>query len=125
MLQSDDDLLVARLVIPELRPNTTAPQNSSKQEVLRRVNPFRPSLAYLEPGRQAGFDQTQPLYAEEKRTFQEAEMYRAFILLYNCSNLDEAERKQVQEKSSLVLRPLCIHYFLIEAVLVTSDAEAP
>jgi hypothetical protein len=96
LLEKDSDLLLARLVIPDLRQNATPLQDPLKQDILHRIRAHRPSLYYLEPSRNK-YAQAIPQYTEEKRIFQDLDMYRASLLLFNRGNLDETQEQAVRQ----------------------------
>ena len=96
LLQNDDDLLLAQLVIPDLRPNAES-EDASKAVLLNRINKDRPSIQMLKHGPQPQDLESQHRFQQEKEKLQEAELYRASILLYGHGNLDEAHKQKVRD----------------------------
>lgn len=96
LLQNQNDLLVARLVIPELRSGAMPPQNALQRKVVHETAGPRANLQALDESSQSSYDQKQPDYMSEKRIFQEAEMYRASVMLFNSGSLNKEESAQVK-----------------------------
>ena len=83
LLQDDDNLLLARNAIPELRSN--AEHTGVKREILRRIE--RPSHRALTP----------PHFRAEQAAMHEVDMYRTWVLMCNRYKVvDEEERKQLR-----------------------------
>ncbi|RYO63358.1 hypothetical protein AA0113_g6028 [Alternaria arborescens] len=97
LLQNDDDLLLARLVIPPLRPTVDPPDNPILLEILGHINSDRTTIQSLNSRPQLYGTQTNAHFLEEKRILQETELYRASLLLYGHSNTNEAQRQRLQE----------------------------
>ena len=95
LLQDPEHLSLARLVIPELRPEADPPQYPLQEKVVQGTARARSALRAQE-STQDNYDRKQPLYAAEKRIFQAAEMYRASILLFNSGSLSPEETEQVK-----------------------------
>jgi hypothetical protein len=93
LLQDMDNLALARLVIPELRSGAKRPQSLTQKIVVDGIAASRAGLRAIDETCQEDYDQ--PLYTSEKRIFQEAEMYRASIMLFNSGSLDKEETEKV------------------------------
>ena len=93
VLQDDANLLLARLVIPDLRPDACAPSNPFKLKLWQQINPQRPSLEHLHKRPQTSDTEARRLYEEEKSILQEAELYRAAMLLYGHGPADETQKE--------------------------------
>jgi hypothetical protein len=96
LLQNDTDALLARLVVPDLRPDSLAPRNPVKQQLLHTISPQRPSLEFLYKQPQMRDTEAHRLYDEEKEVLQEAELYRAAMLLYGQGPANEVQKEAIQ-----------------------------
>lgn len=96
LLKRDDNLLLARLVIPDLREHAAQPQDLIKRHIVHLVQASRPSLQYHNTVLQQISEETRRLYAEERARFQHADMYRASILLLNRGNLGTADTEKIR-----------------------------
>jgi hypothetical protein len=103
MLQQDDNVLLAQLVIPDLRPNAVPPLNHMKKRAWDSIQSGRISpdcfqqQQQIDNGSGDNDDDTHQLYIQEKQVLHEAELYRACILLYGRGNMDEGQREAVGE----------------------------
>jgi len=94
VLAKPDSLLVANMVIPELRhlDNPARCTNPLKDQIIHQLQLAQPSKA--QPTNV--YDETRRLYKEELGIVQEADMYRAGLLLYNRGNLSRQEQDSVR-----------------------------
>lgn len=97
ILQDLDYLAVVQLVIPELRDGEPLPSDQLQRQFVQAVASTRADLKRIRHTHQADFDRQVPFYEDEKRIFQEAELYRAGLLLFNSGCLDKHEREDVWE----------------------------
>ncbi|KAH3968415.1 hypothetical protein HBH98_172280 [Parastagonospora nodorum] len=97
LLKDDDNLLLARLVIPELRLGTPAPSNPLQQNLLRQINPQRNSIKILRERPHTRDPEAHRLYEEEKAVLQDADLYRAAMLLYGHGPANEAQKEDLQQ----------------------------
>ena len=88
LLQTDTNLLLARLVIPELR-SPTQQSNVLRQEALRRINPLRL--------RQTRDNHAQPFFAQEAIVLRDARMHRMNILVHNRASFSGSQREELQK----------------------------
>ncbi|KAF1992795.1 hypothetical protein P154DRAFT_540940 [Amniculicola lignicola CBS 123094] len=97
LLQSNDDLLLAELVIPDLRPHVDLPQNCIKEDVVRLIRSRCYTLPHpsLLPRVNDPFN-TLRLYREEEQIFQESEMHRASIQLCKRGKLNQAQQQDLR-----------------------------
>ncbi|CAO2652460.1 Nn.00g007430.m01.CDS01 [Neocucurbitaria sp. VM-36] len=96
MLQSDDNVLLAQLVIPDLRPNAAPPASPVKRKLLHQIEPGRPSLEFLRKRPQPHDTEAHRRHMEEKQRLQDADLHRACLLLYGRGNLDETQKEEVR-----------------------------
>ena len=98
LLQQEDALAIAQLVIPEFRDGLTVnPENHNKQHVLRHILLGRSISLRLREQAQTHFDADQPLYRQEKQIFHEAQVERARYLLYNHTILNAQQKEAVRK----------------------------
>jgi len=96
ILQDDDNVLLARLVIPDLRIGSQDPTHPVKRDLFHQINPHRSSLD-ITPSRFETRDaEAHALYEEEKTLLQEAELYRAAVLLYGHGNTNEGQKERLR-----------------------------
>jgi hypothetical protein len=97
LLQRDEDLVLARLVVPDLRISSDN-QNPIQRQILNRIAPQRSSIQFFnQPIHDHDTTQARRLYTEETRIMQEVDMYRASILLFNRGNLNLSQRDELRE----------------------------
>ncbi|PVI07463.1 hypothetical protein DM02DRAFT_648947 [Periconia macrospinosa] len=97
LLQDPDDLSLASLVLPHLRPGAEPPQHPRQREVVEGTLNATTALGNILKRTQAYYDRKNPLYAAEKRILQDAEMYRASLLLCNSGFLTPEESDLVRK----------------------------
>ncbi|XP_014555208.1 hypothetical protein COCVIDRAFT_103029 [Bipolaris victoriae FI3] len=97
LLRNDDNLLLARLVIPDLRIAIEPPDNPIKLKILGHIDPNRSSIRLLGARTQQYDTEEHTHFLEERQLLLEAELYRASLLLYGHSNINEAQKKRLQE----------------------------
>ncbi|EMD95248.1 hypothetical protein COCC4DRAFT_64988 [Bipolaris maydis ATCC 48331] len=97
MLHNVDNLLLAQLVIPELRHTAPAPDNSFQRDILFQIQLRRPILDIFK-ARPVGYGpEAQSLYEEEKRILEDADWHRACLLLYGRANISDTQRENVRQ----------------------------
>ncbi|XP_014559583.1 hypothetical protein COCVIDRAFT_13475 [Bipolaris victoriae FI3] len=97
MLHNVDNLLLAQLVIPELRPAAPAPDNPFQRDVLFQIQLRRPILDLFQ-ARPTGYDtEAQRLHEEEKRILKDADWHRACLLLYGRANINDEQKENVRQ----------------------------
>lgn len=95
LLKPQETFTLARLVIPDLRlPLGERLPNPRRQHILERLAETRAVFAARSSSTQDAFDDE--LYKEEKDIFQDAELYRARILLYESHALEPARMEEIQ-----------------------------
>ncbi|KAL8651117.1 MAG: hypothetical protein Q9210_003437 [Variospora velana] len=83
------------LVLPALRGTTLPPQtNDCIESVFLGIADLRDNISRIETTQQADFDDA--FYEEEKMIFEEAEMYRAELLLFSRGSLPPTEREEFE-----------------------------
>jgi hypothetical protein len=94
--ESNEAFQLAMLVIPEFR-DEPAPQLKSlgQQQVMKDTQQIRAKHARLCTTKQAQFDDA--LYKEEKRIFDDTDIYRAGLLLYKTGRLTPEQKKAVED----------------------------
>jgi hypothetical protein len=97
LLQDDANLLLVRLVVPELRNNALSPTNPAQQKVLRQINPHRKSIESLWQRPQTRDPEAHRLYEEEKAILQDAELNRAAMLLYGHGPVGEVQKAELRQ----------------------------
>jgi hypothetical protein len=96
LLQDQGDLDVARLVIPQLRPGTVPPTNPLQKKVAAKLATLHCSPRWTSEDDNKGFGRDQLYYEIEKRIFQDAEMHRASVMVFNCGYLDPREKESIR-----------------------------
>ena len=94
LLRQPDSLPLVQLVLPELR-GTSVPEaiNETKQRILADIMDLREEISRVESTQQADFDDI--LYQEEKQIFEEAEIYRAELLLFSSGSLTDSKKDEL------------------------------
>ena len=93
LLSQQDDLELAQLVICELRPGAPTPSNHLKGLVQARL---RPPTCFDSKVTNEALAESEMHYKEELEKLQDADMYRAGLLLLDRGTLDEKEKEKVQ-----------------------------
>ncbi|KAI6855607.1 hypothetical protein KC323_g8254 [Hortaea werneckii] len=95
LLEPQETFTLARLIIPDLRAQSGARlPNPRQQHIMERLAETRAVFADRSSSTQDAFDDE--LYKEEKDIFQDAELYRARILLYESHALEPARIEEIQ-----------------------------
>ncbi|KAL8645236.1 MAG: hypothetical protein Q9226_007388 [Calogaya cf. arnoldii] len=96
LLQQQDSLALVQNVLPDLR-GTSVPEtiNKYKQRILHGIIDLRKEISRIGSIQQADFDDVS--YQEEKQIFEEAELYRAELLLFSRGSLTDLKRKELQQ----------------------------
>ncbi|KAL8878854.1 MAG: hypothetical protein Q9198_003420, partial [Flavoplaca austrocitrina] len=94
LLRQPDSLPLVQLVLPELR-GTCVPEaiNETKQRILADIMDLREEISRVESTQQADFDDV--FYQEEKQIFEEAEIYRAELLLFSSGSLTDSKKDEL------------------------------
>lgn len=98
LLQQEDIFGVARLVIPELRSESTFQlDNYYKEEILRQTQTLRVSFARPRLGAPALSEQNR-LFRMERELYAEVEVYRAGLILYGSEALTSRQRMEARKR---------------------------
>jgi hypothetical protein len=93
LLMNEDDLLLAELVIPELRKDArTTPDNELKLRIISHTATARKRSWQNRSMNWEELDRRQPLYRAEKDALQEGEMHRAGVLVFNNGTINKDQR---------------------------------
>lgn len=93
LLMTDDNFLLAELVVPELRQTTHANiDNEFKRRIMSSTVLLREHSNKMRNVNWERLRQEQPLYSAEKDALHEAEMRRASILIFNNGTPDNDRR---------------------------------
>ncbi|EMD86104.1 hypothetical protein COCC4DRAFT_64061 [Bipolaris maydis ATCC 48331] len=95
ILRNDNDILLVRLVVPDFRPGSPIPTNTIKQRLLQ-INPRPSPLESIRKYFPERDTEVHRLYEEEKTVLQEAELYRAAVLLYGHGNISQERKERLQ-----------------------------
>jgi len=96
-LHDEENILLAQLVIPDLRPAVVASDDPLKRSITNRIHLRNPSLEFFERRKSAYDTEAQRLHEEEKQIVHDADCHRACLLLYGRANLDGEQRKEVSQ----------------------------
>jgi hypothetical protein len=97
MLQCPGNLLLARLVISDLRPSAITPTHPIRRYVVQQIQQHNTQInLYAETSRTQNFEDTR-LYGEELKVLQETDLYRACILLYGRGNMTASQKDEVRK----------------------------
>ena len=97
LLTDDDDLRLVQLVLPDLRPAATTSANALKRDLVCRFQGRQPLFEIPHSHRQTHDTEAHRQFEEEKRVLQDAELYRASILLCGHGNTNEAHKERVRQ----------------------------
>jgi len=95
LLEHGDNLLLAKLVIPELRYQPSTSTTDLKEHVLKQLQ--RPPERRRSPPSRSVIREAHDLHQQETATLDEVDWHRAGILLYNRGNLSNTEKLAVDE----------------------------
>ena len=98
LLQHEDALAIAQLILPAFRDGLTVkPKNDNQQHILQHIELGRSMSLQIREQDQTHFDAHQPLYRQEKQIYHEAELERARYLLYNHNILNAQQKEAVRQ----------------------------
>ncbi|EOA81716.1 hypothetical protein ACJQWK_10936 [Exserohilum turcicum] len=97
LLASDNNLPLVQLVIPNLQPAAVIPTNSLKRDLVRRFQGRQPLFELSSSYHRTRHSEAHHQFKEEKKALQEAELYRASILLCGHGNPSEAYKERVRQ----------------------------
>jgi hypothetical protein len=93
LLRHGDNILLAKLVMPDLRCESPRIGNALKRSVLSQLQPLSQHPRMLPVGN--NIQEAHRLYSQETEILREVDMYQAGTLLYNRGNLSGPERRAV------------------------------
>jgi len=92
LLSDAGNLAVVSHVIPELRPGAPAVECSLQRDIMTRIACARSRLHDIDQTDPSTYYKQVPRYEEEQRIFQEAEMYRASLLVQHSGHLSNEQK---------------------------------
>lgn len=104
MLRIPDNIQLAQLVIPDLRPNALPPVSKQQCDVLSRIELRPPGLEHVETKPTGFISVAQSLYEDEKRILEDADWHRACLLLYGRADVTSTQSERVRQWLALCSR---------------------
>jgi len=97
ILENKNDLLLAQLVIPDLRSAADLPDAPWKKSIIQGLRLRQPSLNSVQQKLQMPDMEGSRHFKEEKQVLQDAEVYRASILLAGDGHTSDEQRQKIQQ----------------------------